>query len=474
MENTNQELVIINDASIELLKGAPQVLKTNRDRTENVKRIGNVILNNWKIAKAMEDGPEKMALLADIDNKSATYIEKAKINLKTSKEDRAAATQIMDEIKKYFTSCENEIDITKEGTPVNLIQKERNAYVTMMKKIQEERERQVKLETAKKTEAIDIVAEMSKIIVSATNQIITNAKTKLIDFVNNTTLETYDERLLKLTNHVVAPPSGQKLGELIGYPKLPIIINHHNIDEVLIIQTQTLRDYDFTNFSATYKEELLAFKNSKLDEFPSKKAELEEAKEREEAAERERLEEVERQKIAEAKRQEALKAAQDEQQKAAMVQQQERERLQEQENIRLQKEKQETEARVAEAQRVAREEEEAERLRNEQIKREKEQNQEIDIQASGDKTMQLFEETAELTTVTPDSKSTYRIEVTNPVGYLALAQFWFENEGKALDNAKIEKKSFGQIVTYAQTLAKKSNIKLENKFIVYHVEHSAK
>jgi len=474
MENTSQELAIMNDASIDLLKGAPQVLKTNRERTENVKRIGNVILNNWKIAKAMEDGPDKMALLSDIDNKSATYIEKAKINLKTSKEDRAAATQIMDEIKKYFTSCENEIDITKEGTPVNLIQKERNAYVTMMKKIQEERERQVKLETAKKTEAIDIVAEMSKIIVSATNQIITNAKTKIIDFLNNTTLETYDERLLKLTNFAVAPPTGQKLGELIGYPKLPIIINHHNIDEVLIIQTQTLRDYDFTNFSATYKEELLAFKNSKLDEFPSKKAELEEAKERAEAAERERLEEVERQKIAEAKRQEDLKAAQDEQQKTALVQQQERERLQEQENIRLQKEKQETEARVAEAQRVAREEAEAETLRIEQIKREQEQNSQVDLQVAGDKTMILFEETSELTTVTPDSKSTYRIDILSPGGFSQIYIFWFEKEGKNLPFDKIRKKSIEQMITFAQNTAKKTGEKIESKLLTYNVELSAK
>ena len=52
--------------------------------------------------------------------------------------------------------------------------------------------------------------------------------------------------------------------------------------------------------------------------------------------------------------------------------------------------------------------------------------------------------------------------------------FWFEEGGKDLDNDKIEKKTFGQIVTWAEAYAKKTGKKLESAMLEYTIVHVAK
>lgn len=476
MSEQIKDVIVINDKTIELFKSAPEILTANRSRTENIKRVGNIILNNWKVINVMPDGPEKDALLAEIDIKSAKYIDSAKAGNKLSKDERAAVTQIMDEFKKMYTTAENEVDITKDGTPPFLIQKERNSYITLLTKKKEEAERKLKLETAKKTEAIDIRSAMEKAIITKTNAIIADAKTMISNFVNTTTLENYDDRYQKLETKVIIPEVGEKLHEKIGYPELDIILNYHTKDEVLIIQTQVLRDYDFSKYAETYQIEIGNFKMQKLDEMPSKKKELELAKALADKQEEERLAQIEIQKKKEIERQKELEAAKDKEAQDALVKKQEEEKKKEEEDLLQKQLQQQKELQDLEEQKKKREEEEKQKIENERIASEQQQKQAVDINTAGDKTMHLFTESAEMasTAVTPDSKSVYRIEVTNNVGYAQIFQFWFETEGVNLTGHQIRKKSVEQMITWAQNYAKKTTQKLDSKFIVYHTELKAK
>jgi hypothetical protein len=474
MENTNTQLAVITDESVELLRTAPEVLTANRERSAKIKDVAAKIISNWDIANAMPDGPEKDAKLAQIDVSSEQFVAKAKIGLKTSKENRAPYTQVMDMIKTYFTECENDVDITKKDTPVYLVQQKRNEYVTKLQKQKEEFERKLKLETAKKTEAIDIASEMAKVIVTKTAEIIANAKIKIAEFVNNTTLEKYEERLFTLQKYIVIPPTGEKLREVIGYPKLSILTNYHTEDEILIIQSKVLKDYDFTVFNATYQEQLLAIKSSKIDEMPSKYNELVAEKEAIEKAEKEKAEQEEQQRIAEEERQKQLAAAKSKQAKDALEKQQQLERDKEAENLRLQAEKAEEERQELENKKIEREKAEATRIEQERIANELQQKQAIEVDAIGEKTMELFNQEVESGAVTPNSKSTYRIEVSDAAGFGQIFMFWYEREGKTLTFDKIRKKSIEQMITFAQNVAKKSGEKIESKFLKYEIDISAK
>lgn len=108
----NEEIAVIEKAP-EVFKKAPEILKENQLRKVKVIEAGNKHLENWKKVNALPDGPEKDANLAKVDEMTSSYIEKAKAALVKSKGDREPITQIMTAMSKYFTECENDINIKK-------------------------------------------------------------------------------------------------------------------------------------------------------------------------------------------------------------------------------------------------------------------------------------------------------------------------------------------------------------------------
>lgn len=470
----SEEIAVIEKAP-QVFAKAPAVLLANQNRKKSVIDAGNKHLENWKKVNALPDGPEKDANLAKVDEMTSSYIEKAKAALMKSKGDREPITQIMTAMAKFFTECENDINIKKEGTVVYDLQKERDKYVSYKIKQKEEQERAIEKEKQKKLERINIVSATELQISSKVNNILTDEKLKMQNFFNNITLETYDTSAQIVRNKVVSPPIGEELKKNIGIIVINNVCIHHIEPEVRTIIDETLANYNLTNFCNQYQEEILELKNSLVDQLQSKKNELEEEKARKEKAEQERLAEVERARLAEEQRQKELLEAKSKKEKEELEKQQQLEREKEKaaalEKERLAKEEQEN---------AQKEREERERLENERILAEQQKSQaqaelKIKTDAEGAKTIELFDEIAEKAEiVTPDSKSSYKIVIKNNGAYLQLALFWFEEGGKKLENEKIEKKTFGQIITWAEAYAKKTGKKLESEFLEYTIFHVAK
>ena len=64
-------------------------------------------------------------------------------------------------------------------------------------------------------------------------------------------------------------------------------------------------------------------------------------------------------------------------------------------------------------------------------------------------------------------KKTLGIEVNNPAGYGQIFMFWFEREGKNLQNEKIEKKSVAQMKKFCEDIANKEGEIINSGFITY-------
>ncbi len=81
-----------------------------------------------------------------LDKDIAHFIEKAKLTVKKMNSKRTPVTQLFDRIRKAYTSLENEIDPTKEGSTPALLQTVRNDYA---RKKHEAEERRLREEAAR-------------------------------------------------------------------------------------------------------------------------------------------------------------------------------------------------------------------------------------------------------------------------------------------------------------------------------------
>ena len=470
----SEEIAVIEKAP-QVFAKAPEVLLANQTRKQKVLEAGNKHLANWQKVNVLPEGPEKDAHLAQVDAMTATYIEKAKEALATSKGNREPITQIMTAMAKYFTECENDINVKKEGTVVYALQKERDKYVSYKIKQKEEQERAIEKEKQKKIERINIVSATEVQISTKLNSILAEQKLKMQNFFNNITLESYESAAMTVRNKVVAPPVGEDLKKEIGKIVINTVCVHHSEPDIVAIIEETLNAYNLTNFCNKYQEEILELKNSLVDQLQSKKNELDEEKALKDKAEQDRLAEEERMRLAEEQRQKEMAEAKSKKEKELLEKQQQEQRDKEiayaKERERLAKEEQEK----AQKEREEREQAENKRILEEQQKAQDEAELKIKTDAEGKKTIELFDELAEKAEiVTPDSKSSYKIVIKNNGAYLQLALFWFEEGGKKLENDKIEKKSFGQIITWAEAYAKKTSKKVESPMLEYTIVHVAK
>lgn len=151
--------------------------------------IGNTLL------KQIEANDGK--LTPELDAKLNQYIAQCNKRLKELKENRAPVTQILDQIKKLFTTKENEIDHSKGGV-VKQLMDHRQKYAQQLHEEEQERKR---IAQAK----LDKEEEMSSCLAEATKQLKSDALEKAHQFVvknqsylDNMTLEAKEDVEAKL------------------------------------------------------------------------------------------------------------------------------------------------------------------------------------------------------------------------------------------------------------------------------------
>lgn len=306
----SQELAIIRQENIQTIVSAtPQSYQDNKLSRERCIAAGQTIL-----ADIQQHG-----MTDELDQKAAEFIEKARKTVKKMNDKRSPVTKLFDDIRKEFTTMENDIDPTKTDTVPYKLQQLRNQYAAKKRAEDEERRRKEyerqQAEAARTKMRQDIEDDFKQQFFARLNQV-NNALTA-ID--NSVTLENYDVSVKAIRDTQTTLPV-DFIENLRTTIRIPIGVS---IEEMQNAERETKeRLMDF--FTGTYEYQIQVARDYILDRLPSKKANLErmaqgsadeaarikaemEARQRKEAAEQEaerrRKEEEEKQKAEMARQQ---------------------------------------------------------------------------------------------------------------------------------------------------------------------------
>ena len=443
METIQDNQVAVIENSIDVLKTGPQILVANQQRAEKALAVGRNILSTI----------QETGMTPELDERAKNYLVNINKAGKEMKEERAAVTQIMDELKKMYTTVENELDIKKSGTVPALIQDQRDAYARQIAEEAEARRKEAEREAARKNEAIEIAAHAEKMLNQSFGEWLLAKKMAMTKFFNGLTLETFDEGEQRLTQAKIFVNWEPETISTIS------ITMYHSSDEIKVISLDKYNQL-LPDFQNTAVAELTIHRDDIIEKLPSKKAELLEAKrladEAYEAelkarqAEKERLEAIAKANEAEKKK---LQAA---------AEQARKEEAERQAELKKQQD-------AAAEEKNRREQEEQKRMADEAAEAKRKADLDADVKKQGEQTMAMFEKEAAIaeTADAPETKVGYEITVLHPVGFTQIFAIWFEKVGKDLPVDKIGNTKLDQMKAWAEKEALKGT-KIDSKFIQYN------
>jgi hypothetical protein len=433
----------------EIVATAPEILQLNITSKTRAIEAGR---------KAIELA--KLGMNDFNDEQLSIFMIKAKKTIDSMNERRKPFTQIVDAVKKQFTTLESELKPIMEE-----VKAIRDAYATMKMTAKIEADRLAQIQLSKDKEQIEIRKDFELAMATFFNQCISTRNTLIIDAFNNLTLETIESADTDLFN---ATTNFDKSFDIPTELKIQTSIQYTSKEEVEKIMNEVLgvnyqtKKYDYTREIASTLKEY-------RDKLPSKKTELEAIAK---AAQEEKL------------RQEAIaKAAQEEkarQEAIAKAGAEEKARLEAEQRVaNEQKAKLEAEQRLANEEKARLEaiakqriDDEAKALEAQQLAREQAAQEEAAINASAATAGAMID--ASVASVTPNVKEGYSIQLKSTAGYLLLTQFWFEKEGKGLAIEKFEKVTFDRVKRFCEAYAAKNEEFIQSPLISYTPIYKAK
>lgn len=243
-----------------------------------------------------------MGMSDEIDQTVAKYLEKTRRTVKEMNERRAPVTKLFDQVRKEFTTLENEIDPAKAGTVPFQLQQLRNQYAAMKREQEEARRRaeeaQRQSEMARNKYRTDCIDDYK----FKFNDLINTRINELTTLDRSVTLENYQVVYDTVSAFVVELPADWCPPSSVRQP--------YNLttDEARKICGDAMRGL-LGQFAEQYKAEIGDYRQDILDRLPSKKAELERVA-KADAAEAARIKaEMAKREAAEAARKEAERIA---------------------------------------------------------------------------------------------------------------------------------------------------------------------
>lgn len=284
----------------DVIAKAPGVLLENQNSRNNALKRAQTLTGLIK-AHGMSD---------ELDKQVAAYVNKAKATLTTLNERRKPFTQMMDTLKKEFTSVETDIK-----TSFTDLQVHRDSYAAKKMEEQRERERIAARKMAAEKEKIRLRSELETKLRDNYNNYLSRKKNELYDIFENATIEQVEN--VKVTIYNARPEmNAEDFAKLIN-PSVPYDSTLVDRAELDIIISEVVDEITKDSIRTDYASKLQAYKRELLDKLPSKIAELEQMA-KANAQEQERLKaEAEKRKQAE---QDRIRAQQEEDQRRAAEQ----------------------------------------------------------------------------------------------------------------------------------------------------------
>ncbi len=183
MANNTQALTIFEQKNVQTLAQlAPQSYQDNLLSHTRCLEVGSALLLRVR-NEGMTDA---------LDMEIAKFIEKAKVTVKKMNGKRTPVTQLFDQIRKVYTSLENDVDPSKADSIPNQLQQARNAYA---KKKHEEAERERRADAArvaKENAKARYRADVEDDYVRQFNALVNKSINELTDMDKQITLDNYE------------------------------------------------------------------------------------------------------------------------------------------------------------------------------------------------------------------------------------------------------------------------------------------
>lgn len=393
------ELITVTQLE-DVVKNGGQILTSNKARTEKAISVGNNILSAIAEAGGLDD---------QLDIRCNKFLVNCRDAKKEMEEMRKPITQMFDQIKKEFTSSENDLDIRKNGSVPFIIQSHRNEYV---KKIEAEKEKERLANEQKlneEKERIDIRTAIESQLSVYVRDHITDRKSKLQKTFNEITNENFIAKSKALQD---LKPVYHKAHFIDFVPN--VNPQYIKLNEVATMTQEVMDKQDFTLIGAVVEGELNAFIKELVEKLPSLKSELDRLA---------KANEEDKKKIEEAKKQ--------------------------------------------------READDKKKLEDDAAAEKLKKDQELKIASEAQKADAVMDNLAVFENKGPETRSGYEISILHQAGAVEIFTFWFEREGAKCTIDELERKSIGQMKTFCERLAHKDGEMISSKYLKYEAVYKA-
>lgn len=275
-----------------IVRNTPESFRKNQLSHDNCLRACENLL-----AKIKEGG-----MTDELDKTAATYLERTRRTVKAMTELRSPVTKLFDQVRKEFTTLENDIDPTKSGTIPYQLQQMRNAYAA---KKREEEEAKRRAEEAKRQ--ADMAREQYRAACEDDykvkfNDLVVTRINELTNLNNSVSLENYNAIVDIISCYAVELPADWCPPSSV---RMPFNLTP---DESRSIRGDVMRRL-IVQFAEQFKSEIGDYRQEILDKLPSKKAELSRAAKASEEEAKRIAEEIKKREAAELARKEAERVA---------------------------------------------------------------------------------------------------------------------------------------------------------------------
>lgn len=290
MADNTQALTIFEPRNVQTLAElAPQSYKDNQLSHTRCLEVGNQLL-----ARVKQEG-----MSDTLDMEIAKFIEKAKITVKKMNGKRTPVTQLFDQIRKVYTTMENDVDPSKANSIPGQLQAYRNAFAKKKHEEEERRRREEAAKQAKENAKVRYRSDVEEDYVKQFNALVNKSINELTDMDKLLTLDNYEIIYDGVKEYICELPETWCQTVISGAYR-PTELTP---EECRAIQANVMAGL-VTRFKEQFPFEVQSTRDDILDRLPSKKKELEriakasaeeaakikadmEAKEREEAARKE-------------------------------------------------------------------------------------------------------------------------------------------------------------------------------------------
>ena len=258
MNETTTLPAINTDELVVIVKQAPAILEKNTLSRDNAVQYGQNLVGQ----------AESHGMTEDLDKLMAGYLDKLRVTYKTLNERRKPFTQLVDEIKKRFTTIEADVSPTGKDNIFAHVQGWRNQYATAKIEEQRKREQEAAKRLAMEKELVSIRQRSEEEYAAYFSELVSTAKKYLIGLFESTTLQNED----KIRNAIASFPAKLDPERFHTYtPKIRVLYaSEGQVDEIQIEIAQRL----YPEFNLEYGNQINVLKRELIDKFSSKIDEL--------------------------------------------------------------------------------------------------------------------------------------------------------------------------------------------------------